>query len=239
MVSRAVGPTPGIVPVGGPRRGLLLTFEGPEGSGKSTQLARLAGRLTAAGLDPLVTREPGGTAAGEGIRAVLLRPGTEDLRPETEALLFCAARAELTAQVLLPALGAGRLVLCDRFADSTRAYQGHGRGLAPESLETLIALATGGLRPDLTVLLDLPVPLGLERRRREGEWNRLDAADRHFHERVRLGFQRLAAAEPDRWRVVDASSPVATVAEAVWSAVAEAVTEWAAGIGHPATVAGE
>jgi dTMP kinase len=203
-----------------PGRGLFVSLEGPEGGGKSTHLEHLAGRLRAAGHAPLITREPGGTAVGEGIRALLLDPAGGPLRPATEALLFCAARAELVTQVIRPALAAGQVVLCDRFADSTRAYQGYGRNLDRAQLEAMIRLATGGLEPDLVLLLDLPVAMGLDRRQREGEWNRLDAAGLAFHERVRTGFLSLAAADPARWRVIDASQPVATVAQAVWAAVA-------------------
>jgi dTMP kinase len=206
-----------------PGRGLFICLEGPEGGGKTTQLAHLAERLRSAGHDPLVTREPGGTEAGERIRKVLLDCSGASLQPATEALLFCAARAELVAQLIAPALGAGRVVLCDRFADSTRAYQGHGRGLDPAQLDAMIHLATGGLAPDLVVLLDLPVAVGLGRRRAGGEWNRLDAADQAFHERVRAGFLCLAAADPARWRVVDASQPAEGVARAVWAAVAPAL----------------
>jgi dTMP kinase len=201
-----------------PEGGRFITFEGPEGGGKSSQLTRLAARLATAGDAPLALREPGGTPTGEAVRSLLLAAdGT--LRPETEALLFCAARAELVAEVLGPALAAGRTVLCDRYADSTLAYQGYGRGLDLGRLAALNALATGGLVPDLTLLLDVPVAIGLARRRRDGGWNRLDAAPEAFHERVRAGFLALAAAEPARWRVIDATGPAEGVAEAVWAAV--------------------
>jgi dTMP kinase len=209
------------------RRGIFVTFEGPDGGGKTTQLRRLADRLErAAGpgaTEVLVTREPGGTAAGERIRQVLLDPAGGALEPATEALLFCAARAELVAQVIRPALAAGGLVLSDRFADSTLAYQGYGRGLDLGHLAALNALATGGLTPDRTLLLDLPAGLGLSRRRREGGWNRLDDAGTAFHERVRDGFLALAAAEPERWTVVDAAGDADAVAEAIWRIVAPLV----------------
>ncbi len=204
-----------------PTAGAFVTFEGPEGAGKTTQLARLRDRLEAAGRHVLATREPGGTPAGEAIRRLLLEPRDGGLRPEAEALLFCAARAELVHTVVHPALAAGRVVLCDRFADATLAYQGFGRGLPRAALDAANRLATGGLVPDLTLLLDVDVEHGLARRRGSGgEWNRFDADDVAFHRRVRDGYHALARAEPDRWRVVDAGGPVDAVAEAVWAAVA-------------------
>jgi len=183
--------------------GLFVTFEGGEGSGKSTQVARLAARLRAMGHDPLVTREPGGTSVGEGIRALLLdherRPS-----PMTEALLMVASRAQLTASVLRPALETGRVVLCDRFGDSTLAYQGGGRGIDHALLLELNRAATGGLVPALTMLFDVPVPVGLDRRHGSaGATNRLDREPPEFHERVRRRYLELAASEPDRWRVLD------------------------------------
>lgn len=202
-------------------RGRLITLEGPEGAGKTTQLAWLRDRLAAAGIEVVVTREPGGTPAGESIRRVLLDPREAPLQPITEALLFCAARAELVAGVIRPALAAGHVVLCDRFADATIAYQGFGRGLPLDRLRAINAEATGGLKPDLTILLDLPVEVGLTRRRRDGaEWNRFDADSLAFHTRVREGYLALARAEPGRWVVVDAVGGPDTVAGAVWGVVA-------------------
>lgn len=199
--------------------GLFVTFEGGEGSGKSTQIARLAARLRAMGLDPLVAREPGGTPVGEGIRALLLdherRPA-----PHTEALLMVAARAELTANVLRPALEAGRIVLCDRFGDSTLAYQGGGRGLDHDLLLGLNRAATGGLVPALTLLIDVPVRIGLDRRHRAaGATNRLDREPVEFHERVRARYLELAAADPERWRVVDGTVAENELEARVWEAV--------------------
>jgi len=204
-----------------PAAGRFITFEGPEGSGKSTQVALLAERLASRGLPVEVTREPGGTAVGERIRGVLLDPATGDVLPETEALLFNAARYELVSTVVRPALEAGRIVLCDRYADATLAYQGHGRGVAPDWLARLNDAATGGLDPDLTVLLDLPVDTGLARRRGEGSWNRIDAADLEFHERVRAGYLELARSEPWRWVVVRADRSPDQVAEDIERAVTE------------------
>jgi len=199
--------------------GLFVTFEGGEGSGKSTQVARLAARLRAMGLDPLVAREPGGTPVGEGIRALLL---DHERRPTamTEALLMVAARAQLSATVLRPALDAGRLVLCDRFGDSTLAYQGGGRGIDHALLLELNRAATGGLAPALTLLFDVPVGVGLERRHGSaGATNRLDREPAEFHERVRARYLELAAAEPGRWRVLDATLGEDEIEARVWEAV--------------------
>lgn len=200
--------------------GLFVTFEGGEGSGKSTQVARLAARLRAMGLDPLVTREPGGTPVGEGIRALLL---DHERRPTamTEALLMVAARAQLSTAVLRPALEAGRLVLCDRFGDSTLAYQGGGRGIDHALLLELNRAATGGLVPALTLLFDVPVPVGLERRHGSaGATNRLDREPVEFHERVRARYLELAAAEPGRWRVIEGTVGEDEIEARVWEAVA-------------------
>jgi dTMP kinase len=186
--------------------GLFVTFEGGEGSGKSTQLARLAVRLRARGLEPLLTREPGGTPLAEGIRDLLLDPAR---RPGamSEALLMEAARADLVANVVRPALAAGRVVLCDRYDDSTLAYQGAGRGLDAALLATLNRAATGGLTPDLTLLYDVPPEVGLARREGAGDGtNRLDREPAEFHGRVRRGYLELAAADPGRWVVLDATA---------------------------------
>jgi len=210
-------------------RGFFITLEGPEGAGKTTQLARLAERLAAAGLAVARTREPGGTPAGEAIRRLLLDPREAPLQPVTEALLFCAARSELVADLVRPALASGQVVLCDRYADATFAYQGHGRGLALDQLRAVNAVATGGLVPDLTLLLDLPVELGLARRKRDGgDWNRFDADSLAFHQRVREGYRALAAAEPARWRIVDAGGEPDVVAGVVWGVVEAALAGGAA-----------
>jgi dTMP kinase len=199
--------------------GLFVTFEGGEGSGKSTQLARLAARLRARGLEPLVTREPGGTALAEGIRDLLLDPAR---RPGamSEALLMEAARAELVANLVRPALAAGRVVLCDRYDDSTLAYQGAGRGLDPGLLALLNRAATGGLVPALTLLYDVPPEVGLARRERAaGETNRLDREPADFHLRVRRCFLDLAAAAPERWVVLDATAPPDELERLGWAAL--------------------
>jgi len=192
--------------------GRFVTFEGPDGAGKSSQLARLASWLRGRGEAPLVTREPGGTAMGDRIREALFGAQDHAALPLTEALLMNASRAQLVAEVVRPALAAGRLVLCDRYADATLAYQGYGHGLDLAVLRRLIAIATGGLQPDLTVLLDLPVEAGLARKHtgRE-ELNHLDLMSLDFHQRVRAGYLELAAQEPGRWRVIDASRPAEEV----------------------------
>jgi dTMP kinase len=189
-------------PDGDRPRGFLLTLEGPEGSGKSTQAQRLAARLTAAGRSCVVTREPGGTAVGEEIRRILLHSGETPI-PAADALLFNAARAQLVAEVIRPALDRGDVVVCDRFTDSTLAYQGYGAGQPPAGLRELARFATGGLAPDLTVLIDLPEEEGLGRKG-AGETTRFEEReDLAFHHRVRQGFLELAAAEPDRFVVLD------------------------------------
>ena len=199
--------------------GLFVTFEGGEGSGKSTQLARLAARLRARGLDPLVTREPGGTPLAEGIRELLLDPAR---RPGamSEALLMEAARADLVAVLLRPALAAGRVVLCDRYDDSTLAYQGAGRGLDAGLLAGLNRAATGGLVPHLTLLYDVPPAVGLARRENAaGDTNRLDREPADFHARVRRRFLELAAAGPERWVVLDATATPDELERLGWSAL--------------------
>jgi dTMP kinase len=195
--------------------GRLIAFEGVEGSGKSTQLELLRQALVGRGREVVVTREPGGTPAGERMRAVLLDPGVE-LHPRAEALLFAAARAELVAAVIRPALERGAAVLCDRYLDSSLAYQGDARGLGRGPVEEVNRFATGGLLPDLVVLLDLDPASGL--RRRSGELDRIEAQDLAFHRRVRQAFCDLAAANPGRFAVVDGAAPVAEVAAGVQAA---------------------
>ncbi len=199
--------------------GLFVTFEGGEGSGKSTQVARLAARLRGRALDPLVTREPGGTPLAEGVRALLLDPDRRPV-PLAEALLMEASRAQLVETVIRPALAAGRVVLCDRYADSTLAYQGGGRGLDAAMLASWNASATGGLVPALTLLFDVPAETGLGRRQRaSAETNRLDREPTEFHERVRARYLELAAAEPERWIVLDATLAEDELEAQVWEVV--------------------
>jgi dTMP kinase len=204
--------------------GRLITFEGPEGGGKSTQVAYLCRRLEQAGLVVYETREPGGTPVGAELRAMLLVPDRPTLVPETEALLMCADRAQHVAEVIRPALAAGVVVVSDRYADSTLAYQGFGGGADIPSLEAVNRFATGGLTPDLTVLIDLDVRIGLERKLRasrsgEDDLNRIDLRDVSYHERVREGFLALAALEPERFFVVDGTAPPEQIAGQVWARV--------------------
>ncbi len=200
--------------------GLFVTFEGGEGSGKSTQVAALAARLQAHGVEPLVTREPGGTPLAEGIRALLLDPERRPV-PLAEAFLMQASRAQLVGTLLRPALAQGRVVLCDRYDDSTLAYQGAGRGLDAGMLAGWNRAATGNLAPDLTLLFDLPPEAGLERRERAaGTTNRLDREPADFHARVRARYLELAAAESSRWLVLDALRPAAELESQVWGIVA-------------------
>lgn len=196
--------------------GVFITLEGPEGSGKSTQVTRLATFLEDQGYAPWVVREPGSTAIGEAIREILHDPANREMHPQTEFLLFSAARAQLVRQTILPALQAGKLVLADRFADSSLAYQGYGRGLDLKVLRRITAFATEALVPSLTLYLDLPVEAGLARKQRAHretatEWNRLDAEAIAFHERVRQSYLEMARAEPGRWVIVDATQPAEAV----------------------------
>ena len=205
--------------------GVFVAFEGPEGAGKSTQLRRLAQTLKAQGLEPLVTKEPGGTPVGEHVRrTVLLEPDLE-INPITEFLLYSASRAQLVADVLKPALTADRTVLCDRYTGASVAYQGYGRGLPLGFVQGLSAEVTGGLTPDLTLLFDLEPEIGLARVAQRGEKDRLEGADLAFHQRVRTGF--LAQAEGDSsWKMIDASLGE----EVVERLVREAVQVYAPGL---------
>jgi dTMP kinase len=182
---------------------MFITLEGPDGSGKTTQVAPLSEYLTQQGYPVLITREPGGTPIGDQIRRILADLKNTGMHPHTETLLFLAARAQLVEQVIKPHLKTGYVVLCDRYADSTMAYQGYGHQNNLTQIENLINFATGGLKPDLTLLLDLEVDEGLRRKAGGNEWNRLDAYDLEFHRRVRFGYQKLAEAEPTRWVVID------------------------------------
>ncbi len=185
---------------------MFITLEGPEGSGKTSQLPALAEFLRGKGCDVLVTREPGGTSVGDQIREVLMNMKNVSIVPQTEILLFQAARAQHVAEILRPALDNGKIVICDRFGDSTLAYQGYGHQTDIRTLQGLIHFATGGLTPDLTLLLDIPVDQGFERKiKNDSEWNRLDAYTKAFHERVRQGYLELARDEPGRWKIIDAS----------------------------------
>lgn len=191
---------------------MFITFEGPEGSGKSSQIGLLAEFLTQQGFLVVTTREPGGTAIGDQIRQVLHDVANTAMSSTAELLLYSASRAQLVNELVRPALAAGQVVLCDRYADSTLAYQGYGRHLNLADLQTITQFATGGLKPDLTLLLDIDVERGLARRRDGGEeMNRLDLELVSFHQRVRQGYHRLAQQEPERWVIVNADRPVTAV----------------------------
>jgi dTMP kinase len=201
---------------------MFITFEGSEGSGKSTQLAQLAEFLTEFGYAVLATREPGGTAIGEQVRAILSDLGNTAMHPRAEILLFQASRAQLVEQVIQPHLDQDGVVLCDRYADSTIAYQGYGyQQVDLQVLRSIVNFATGGLSPDLTLLLDVDVEEGLRRRLDGGEWNRLDAYELQFYQRVRQGYHRMAQEEPGRWVIIDAGLPPEVVQQAIRAVVLE------------------
>jgi dTMP kinase len=197
----------------------FITLEGPDGAGKTTQAHLLVSHLAAHGHDALFTREPGGTPIGDQIRGVLNSLDNTAMDPRTEFLLFTAARAQHVQQIIRPHLEKGGIVVSDRFYDSSLAYQGYGHGLDLEALSAITHFAIGGLVPDMTFLLDLPVEEGLQRREEGGNWNRLDAYDLEFHRRVRQGYLLMAAAEPQRWVVIDAAAGV----EGVQAQIREAV----------------
>jgi dTMP kinase len=203
-----------------PSRGMLVTLEGPDGAGKSTQAGRLAAGLEERGYRVRLVREPGGTPIGEAIRTLLLDPAAPPHDPRVDVLLFNAARAQLVGEIIRPALEDGAVVICDRFTDSTLAYQGYGEQIPLDELRGICDWATDGIRPDLTVLLDLPVEVGLARRRAGDprQRSRFESDLRHdlgFHQRVHDGFLDMAAGEPERWRIVNADDDPDPVAEMV------------------------
>lgn len=204
--------------------GRFIVFEGPEGAGKSTQIARLAALLEAQGHEVVQTREPGGTPVGDAIRGVLLGAGDYAMLPATEAFLLSASRAQHVHDVIRPALERGAIVLCDRYADSSLAYQGGGRGMDTAALRCLERIAVGDTAPDLRILLDLPVEVGLARRHRDaGSVNRIDRAGLAFHRRVRDAYLDLVAAQPEAWVVVDAAQPPDAVLEDICQAIRAAL----------------
>ncbi|MCG0277356.1 MAG: dTMP kinase [Thermanaeromonas sp.] len=206
-------------------KGIFITFEGPDGAGKTTQLNLLADYLRKAGHRVLSTREPGGTPLAEEIRGLLLSPWVEEIHGLTEVFLYAASRVQHVREKILPALAEGKIVLCDRFTDSTLAYQGYGRGIELDFLRKLNYLATGGLKPALTLLLDLPPEEGLCRGKKGKEGtarDRLELQDLDFHRRVREGFLELARQEPERIRVIDARQPV----EKVFAEVLAYIAPW-------------
>ncbi len=204
---------------------MFITLEGPEGSGKTSHIPLLRDHLKQAGYSVFCTREPGGTSIGDQIRGILLSSDNTEMHPRTEILLFQASRAQLVEQEILPRVQRGEIVLCDRYADSTLAYQGYGHQVPLETLKTIVDFATGGLKPDLSLLLDVDIELGLQRRQNDGDVNRLDAFDLAFHQRVRAGYHELVKAEPERWVVIDASQRF----EAVQRDLREAIQQRLAG----------
>ena len=207
---------------------LFITFEGPDGSGKSTQIERVAAHLRQWGYNVYCTREPGGTSIGDQIRQVLHDVNNTDMSARAEILLYSASRAQLVEQVIKPRLAAGWMVLCDRYADSTYAYQGYGRQLDFDTLRVITGFATQHLKPDLTIYLDLAVEEGLKRKSKantagQGEWNRMDRLELEFHRRVREGYLKMAQAEPQRWLVVNAAAPVEEVNRVICQRLGELV----------------
>ncbi len=186
---------------------MFITLEGPEGSGKTSHIPSLVEYLREKGYTVFPTREPGGTSIGEQIRLVIHDLKNTEMHPRTETLLYQAARAQFVEQVVKPHLAAGEIVLSDRYADSTLAYQGYGHQQDLDEVRALIQYATGGLKPDLTILLDVEAEVGLKRKTKSDEWNRLDAYTLEFHQRVRAGYLELVKAKPERWVVVDAGQP--------------------------------
>ncbi len=184
---------------------LFITFEGPEGGGKTSHIPLLVEWLTSKNYKVFSTREPGGTEIGEQIRSVVHDLKNIAMHPRTEILLYQAARAQIVEEVIRPKLREGYIVISDRYSDSTIAYQGYGHQQDLEEVRTLVRYATGGLAPDLTILLDVDVEVGLKRKTRNGEWNRLDAYGLDFHRRVRTGYLEMVEQEPGRWAVVDAA----------------------------------
>lgn len=200
---------------------LFVTFEGPDGSGKTQQAKRLVEHLRSLKIDVVLTCEPGGTEIGDQIRQVLFSLDNTAMDPRTEFLLFSASRAQLVAQKIQPLLEQGKIVLSDRFFDSSLAYQGYGHQLDLQMLWTVTRFATGGLVPDRTYLLDIPVEEGIERRKHGGNWNRLDAFDLELHQRVRTGYLQMAEQDQQRWEVIDARPPFDEVQEKLRARVLE------------------
>jgi dTMP kinase len=194
---------------------LFISFEGPDGSGKSTQARMLAHAMRERGIDVMETREPGGTAVGEQVRHILLDPDGASMTPLVMALLLSASRAQLVHEIILPALAAGQTVISDRFADSTVAYQGHGMGLDPATVRALADIATAGRMPDITVYVDIEPELGLQRATDRGGKNRLDNADLDFHKRVRDGYLSMVQEDRKRWLTVNGSGSPEDVHRAV------------------------
>ena len=191
---------------------MFITLEGPDGSGKTQQLHLLSDFLQSKNYKVFFSREPGGTEIGDKIRDILMDLHNTEMHPRTETLLFCASRAQIVEEIIKPKLKKGYIVILDRYADSTIAYQGYGHGNDLDLIRKLLEFATGGLNPDLTILLDLDPEVGLNRRKiGGGEWNRLDAYQLELHKRVRAGYLEMVAQEPERWKVVSADQPIEVV----------------------------
>jgi dTMP kinase len=200
---------------------VFITFEGTEGSGKSIQARMLVERLRASGRRVVATHEPGGTLLGTELRQLLLGRDDLGIGARAEALLMNASRAQLVESLIRPALERGEVVVCDRFADSTRAYQGAGRGLSERDLDSVISFATAGTQPDMTMLLDVPVEVGLARKHAQDEGNRFEAEALAFHARVRGAYQCMAAAAPDRWLCFEGTQPIEQLAASIWDVVSQ------------------
>lgn len=201
------------------KKGLFISLEGIEGTGKTTQARLLYERLIHNGLEAILTNEPGGTPIGESIREILLKIDHKEMSYITELLLYNAARAQHLYEKIVPALKVGKVVITDRFSDSTIAYQGYGRGIDLNLLKTLDDIATGGIKPDITLLFDLDVETGLKRNRGINKIDRLELEDIEFHRRVRDGYLRIAELEPGRIKIIDASEPISVVSEKIWETV--------------------
>ena len=197
---------------------LFITFEGGEGCGKSTQAKALYRRLSRLGISAELTHEPGGTALGSQLRRLLKTKRQDEISPEAELFLFAACRVQLVNGVIRPGLQKGKVVICDRFADSTTVYQGYGRGIDLTTIKAVNEFATRGTKPDLTVLLDIPVAKGLGRKQAKMK-DRFEAEETAFHDRVRDGYLKLAADEPERWLVIDATLPKARISKIIWDRV--------------------
>ncbi len=201
---------------------MFISLEGPEGGGKSSHVKPLVEFIKQKGRQVCATYEPGGTSISDQVRDILKNVANTEMHPRTEILLFCAARAQLVEQVIRPALADGFVVVSDRYADSTLAYQGYGHGVDLSILRELLNFATGNRWPDLTLLLDIETDLGLNRKRAQAEdWNRFEDYEREFHRRVRNGYHELAAQAPERWKIIDASQPWDAVQNCLQKAILE------------------
>src|SRR5215210_868429 len=204
---------------------MFITLEGPEGSGKTSHIPALVEYLRTHGHVVFPTREPGGTSISEQIREVIHDLKNVEMHPRTETLLYQAARAQIVEQVIKPRLADGEIVISDRYYDSTIAYQGYGHQQDLEQVRALVKYAIGGLNPDLTVLLDVDIEEGLRRKKKDNEWNRLDAYTVEFHQRVRTGYHEMVKAEPERWKVVDAGQDWQTVQDSLREKIMEFISK--------------